>query len=153
MTWVDILRSPSCRPLRVVPAILFVLEIRSTKRLTHLFDYSCEPHGVSTYHTRPKQKRHPIGCLFCFGGRGWIRTTEVTDNRFTVCPLWPLGNSPTYKAYFSVGLFGAGGRTRTPDLLITNQLLYQLSYTSEFLTLDYNITSDTDLSTVFCKKY
>ena len=26
--------------------------------------------------------------------------------------------------------FGAGGRIRTPDLLITNQLLYQLSYTS-----------------------
>ena len=25
---------------------------------------------------------------------------------------------------------GAGGRNRTPDLLITNQLLYQLSYTS-----------------------
>ena len=25
---------------------------------------------------------------------------------------------------------GAGGRARTPDLLITNQLLYQLSYTS-----------------------
>ncbi len=24
--------------------------------------------------------------------------------------------------------FGAGGRTRTDDLLITNQLLYQLSY-------------------------
>ena len=29
-----------------------------------------------------------------FGGGRWIRTTEVTDNRFTVCPLWPLGNSP-----------------------------------------------------------
>ena len=28
---------------------------------------------------------------------------------------------------------GAGGRTRTPDLLITNQLLYQLSYTSVFI--------------------
>ena len=27
---------------------------------------------------------------------------------------------------------GAGGRTRTGDLLITNQLLYQLSYTSEY---------------------
>ena len=26
------------------------------------------------------------------GGEGWIRTTEVTDNRFTVCSLWPLGN-------------------------------------------------------------
>ena len=25
---------------------------------------------------------------------------------------------------------GAGGRIRTPDLLITNQLLYRLSYTS-----------------------
>ena len=29
-----------------------------------------------------------------FGGRGWIRTIEVGDNRFTVCPLWPLGNPP-----------------------------------------------------------
>ena len=27
------------------------------------------------------------------GGRGWIRTTEVIDDRFTVCSLWPLGNS------------------------------------------------------------
>ena len=39
----------------------------------------------------------------------------------------PFGHSgiPPYE-------FGAGGRTWTPDLLITNQLLYQLSYTSEF---------------------
>ena len=29
-----------------------------------------------------------------FGGGWWIRTTEVDDNRFTVCPLWPLGKSP-----------------------------------------------------------
>ena len=43
---------------------------------------------------------------------------------------------------------GAGGRTRTPDLLITNQLLYQLSYTSikhrtkpTFKLLDYYITT------------
>ena len=28
------------------------------------------------------------------------------------------------------GFFGAGNVTRTRDLLITNQLLYQLSYTS-----------------------
>ena len=32
---------------------------------------------------------------------------------------------------FVIGEDGAGGRTRTPDLLITNQLLYQLSYTSK----------------------
>ena len=25
-------------------------------------------------------------------GWGRIRTFEVVDNRFTVCPLWPLGN-------------------------------------------------------------
>ena len=31
-------------------------------------------------------------------------------------------------------LCGAGRRTRTPDLLITNQLLYQLSYTGRCST-------------------
>ena len=31
---------------------------------------------------------------FFVGGGWWIRTTEVSDNRFTVCPLWPLGKSP-----------------------------------------------------------
>ena len=31
-----------------------------------------------------------------------------------------------------MSLFGAGDGTRTRDLLITNQLLYQLSYTSIF---------------------
>ena len=32
---------------------------------------------------------------------------------------------------------GAGGRIRTPDLLITNQLLYQLSYTSISISVAY----------------
>ena len=32
-------------------------------------------------------------CCF-FGGRRWIRTIEARRNRFTVCPLWPLGNPP-----------------------------------------------------------
>ena len=62
------------------------------------------------------------------GGRWWIRTTEVTDNRFTVCPLWPLGKPPLFTC--AIKADGAGGRIRTPDLLITNQLLYRLSYTS-----------------------
>ena len=64
--------------------------------------------------------------LVDFGGGRWIRTIEGIASRFTVCPLWPLGNSPICN--LSEG--GAGRRTRTPDLLITNQLLYQLSYTS-----------------------
>ena len=65
--------------------------------------------------------------MFCqhFNGRRWIRTTEGSASRFTVCPLWPLGNSPI----LSIQVGGAGRRIRTPDLLITNQLLYRLSYT------------------------
>ena len=40
-------------------------------------------------------KKHCRTFLFGNDGGGrWIRTTEVSDNRFTVCPLWPLGNSP-----------------------------------------------------------
>ena len=60
---------------------------------------------------------------FISGGQGWIRTTEVRDNRFTVCSIWPLWNLPKTKN-------GAGDRNRTYNLLITNQLLCQLSYTS-----------------------
>ena len=32
------------------------------------------------------------------GGRGWIRTTEAESSRFTVCPHWPLGNTPIYSS-------------------------------------------------------
>ena len=39
------------------------------------------------------EKSTAVAVLFS-GGSGWIRTTEVSDNRFTVCPLWPLGNAP-----------------------------------------------------------
>ena len=41
----------------------------------------------------------PIGyrsSWFLFGGRGWIRTTEAESSRFTVCPHWPLGNTPIF---------------------------------------------------------
>ncbi len=44
-------------------------------------------------------------------------------------PFGRSGNLP-YSVLNTID--GAGGRTRTPDLLITNQLLYQLSYTSTF---------------------
>ena len=37
------------------------------------------------------------------------------------------------------GVPGAGNVTRTHDLLITNQLLYRLSYASIFMRLDYYI--------------
>ena len=40
---------------------------------------------------RQSKKDIPFGMSFRFGGRWWIRTTEVIDDRFTVCSLWPLG--------------------------------------------------------------
>ena len=34
----------------------------------------------------------PFWKIFLPNGWRWIRTTESVANRFTVCPLWPLGN-------------------------------------------------------------
>ena len=42
----------------------------------------------------PKRKPTQSSRFFLFGGSGWIRTTEGIASRFTVCPLWPLGNAP-----------------------------------------------------------
>ena len=47
------------------------------------------------------------------GGREWIRTTEVVDGRFTVCSLWPLGNSPIFNFPPMRFKGGAGGRTKS----------------------------------------
>ena len=45
-------------------------------------------------------------CVFLhkrfLGGRGWIRTTEAESSRFTVCPHWPLGNTPIFSCCASV---------------------------------------------------
>ncbi len=49
--------------------------------------------------------------------------------RFTVCSLWPLGNLPIWTSLINPK-GGAGDGTRTRNLLITNQLLCQLSYAS-----------------------
>ena len=88
-----------------------------------------------------------------FGGERWIRTIEVGDNRFTVCPLWPLGNLPIWSwrlesnpqpaDYKSAALpvelrqhikfkNGASGRNRTTDTGIFSPLLYLLSYRGIF---------------------
>jgi hypothetical protein len=83
------------------------------------------------------------------GGEGRIRTSEGVAGRFTVCSLWPLGNltkfvsikaarplmhepgrSASLRPCGPVQTNGAGDGTRTRNLLITNQLLCQLSYAS-----------------------
>ena len=47
-------------------------------------------------------------------------------NRFTVCRVWPLRYPSKFN--FLKNNNGAGNRTWTHNLLITSQLLYQLSY-------------------------
>ena len=65
----------------------------------------------------------------------------------------PFGHSGTlpYLVYASIQ-DGAGRRTRTPDLLITNQLLYRLSYTSESCPTAEPILTDKEhfVNTFFC---
>ena len=47
--------------------------------------------AISRENILKTQKALKMGFYKNGGGR-WIRTIEVEDNRFTVCPLWPLGN-------------------------------------------------------------
>ena len=92
--------------------VLFYLILRSAPK--RWFRRNA-PRGVNrAEYTLPTKKTAPRFAMLFFGGKRWIRTTEGGANRFTVCSLWPLGNLPT---------LGAGGRSRTNNLLITNQLL------------------------------
>ncbi len=55
-------------------------------------------------------------------GESRIRTYEGWANRFTVCPVWPLRYLP--KIFRFMFKNWANGGIRTPDRLITNQLLW-----------------------------
>ena len=63
------------------------------------------------------QLSHIGECLTANGWR-WIRTTEAICSRFTVCPLWPLGNPSMLSGTY---------RARTCDPLLVRQMLSQLS--------------------------
>ena len=65
----------------------------------------------------------------------WVRqlTHILTHTFFSV-----FAAKKHRKPKFSM-LFGAGGVTRTHDLLITNQLLYRLSYTSAFVQMQMEV--------------
>ena len=71
------------------------------------------------------------------GPPGWARTCYLLLRRQLLYPdelqADDLKNKPWYlrKVAGFIGCFGAGERNRTLDLLITNELLYQLSYTGE----------------------
>ena len=68
------------------------------------------------YPRRPDDRREYLV------GDGGFEPPKALPADLQSVPFGHSGNPP-----YSLG---AGGRIRTPDLLITNQLLYQLSYTS-----------------------
>ena len=68
--------------------------------------------------------------LIILTSSGWrrIRTFEGVANRFTVCPLWPLGNPSKYLFVSNYSLRNGTNRARTYDPLLVRQVLSQLSY-------------------------
>ncbi len=71
--------------------------------------------------------------LLVFRGGGWTRTTELFRGQIYSLLQLPLCDSPNlmHPVAFLQGARADEG-TRTPDRLITNQLLYQLSYIGFF---------------------
>jgi hypothetical protein len=57
-------------------------------------------------------------------GREGFEPSKVKTNRFTVCPRWPLEYLPYILEPKDSPYKRAGGGIRTPDPLITNQLLW-----------------------------
>ena len=118
-------------PITCKPLIVYIIERKTGLPDIHRDKISTRPSVLerktglepATYSLEGCRSTKWATSAFFLSGRGRIRTSEDFVNRFTVCPIWPLWNSPIWNC-------GAGGRIRTPDLLITNQLLYRLSYTS-----------------------
>ena len=102
---------------------------------------SCSGKRQSRAETSAPPKVHPLNekrCinnvdtpLSCSVGGDGFEPPKASPADLQSVPFGHSGNPPyTYE-------FGAGGRIRTPDLLITNQLLYQLSYTSTTTSENY----------------
>ena len=80
---------------------------------------------LPTPHFLTKKAPHLRCCIVKNGGGRWIRTIEVGDSRFTVCPLWPLGNSTT--------AFGAGRGSRTPMTSLEGWCTAVMPYPQNFI--------------------
>ena len=73
----------------------------------------------------PKQRKTGTFSSTGLVGEGGFEPPKALPADLQSVPFGHSGIPP-----YSIAPRGAGGRTRTPDLLITNQLLYRLSYTS-----------------------
>jgi hypothetical protein len=105
-----------------------ILSTQRTILLNYYFHTSILPHFQTC-----KVKRS--GASLCNVGKDGFEPPNSGENRFTVCCRWPLDYLPdgdhclpVNQILISGCLRGAREGSRTRDLLITNQLLYQLSY-------------------------
>ena len=94
--------------------------------------------GLLSYPKKTKNPNpSPIGNrfgFFLFGGRGWIRTTEAESSRFTVCPHWPLGNTPIFTFYVlrrTTCLFYHEGRLLSTVFYVFLQMHFPCRETAE----------------------
>ncbi len=78
-------------PIYAVKPLQYIIKPMPGKVKSHFLKFECGCSAIPNENARPTKTDDRA--RFIGGGR-WIRTTEGGANRFTVCPLWPLGNSP-----------------------------------------------------------
>ena len=112
----------ACSDIWTVDSLFLRKKPRRLRRAT-----GAPPRAAFRIHRPKKNTVTPDGVtVFLVGEGGFEPPKSVTTDLQSA----PFGHSgiPPYSIRCETA--GAGRRTRTPDLLITNQLLYQLSYTS-----------------------
>ena len=122
------------------PKSLALLETSQSTKPTRLCDCFGGPSSmvlISPFQFH-QTKKPPVWVVFCLVGADGFGPSKSLTTDLQSAPFGHLGTLPNI--LFFQKSFGAGGRIRTPDLLITNQLLYQLSYTST-KQLYYNTTT------------
>ncbi len=92
-----------------------------------LIDLLCANARFESTYARSKKQPIVRWAVFLVGDCGFEPQKALPADLQSV-PFGHSGNLPLCPA--NTGQYGAGGRNRTPDLLITSQLLYLLSYTS-----------------------
>ena len=88
---VGTLRLAELRPLMRFPQFVACSRLHGRKKFLfppfrRTMFFCCAKKTVRLSALAPNINRHPKGCLFMFGGRGWIRTTEAEKQQIYSLP-------------------------------------------------------------------
>ncbi len=88
---VGTLRLAELRPLMRFPQFVACSRLHGRKKFLfppfrRTMFFCCAKKTVRLSALAPNINRHPFGCLFMFGGRGWIRTTEAEKQQIYSLP-------------------------------------------------------------------